>query len=234
MDTITITIPQVKIEIPIKGLTFDTLENMIFDIMQKLAQKVFSKALSDIDTYLRKNRRRGQLENTGKRSKTFLTRFGDVSITRTRYLEKSGKARYLLDEALSTFKNQRISLSRAMMECFLASLSSYREVVGQTKLLLGHSRSHESIRQNILSEARLIIEHEKDKLKQIENLAIPEKEAPPVSYTEADATFIRLQRPEKDRKLETKLGIGYTGKEARYHSGNSKRLKREVYLPGNR
>ena len=120
-----------------------------------------------------------------------------------------------------------------MIECFLASLSSYREVVGQTKLLLGHSRSHESIRQNILSEARLIIEHEKDKLQQIENLAIPEKEAPPVSYTEADATYIRLQRPEKDRKLEIKLGIGYTGKENRYSSGNSKRLKEKFIYTGN-
>jgi len=232
MDTITITIPQVKIVIPIKGLTFDFLENMIFDIMQKIAQKIMSKALSEVDKYLRKNRRRGELVNTGKRDKTFLTRFGDVSITRTRYLEKSGKARYLLDEALSTFKNQRISLSRAMIECFLASLSSYREVVGQLELLLGHSRSHESIRRNILSEARLIIEHEQEHLQQIENLAIPEKEAPPVSYTEADATYIKLQRPEKDRKLEVKLGIGYTGKEARYSSGNSKRLKEKFIYTG--
>ncbi len=231
MDTITITIPQVKIEIPIKGLTFDTLENMIFDIMQKIAQRVMSKALSEVDKYLRKNRRRGELINTGKRDKTFLTRFGDVSITRTRYRDKSGHARYLLDEALSTFKNQRVSLSRAMIECFLASLSSYREVVGQLELLLGHSRSHESIRRNILSEARLIIEHEQEHLKQIENLAIPEKEAPPVSYTEADATYIKLQRPEKEKKLEVKLGIGYHGKENRYHSGPSQRLKEKfVYL----
>ena len=136
MNTITITIPQVKIEIPIEGLTFDFLENMIFDIMQKIAQIVFAKVIADIDSYLGKNIRRGQLKNTGKRDKTFLTRFGDVSITRTRYLEKTGKARYLLDETLSTIKNQRISLSRAMMECLLATLSSYREVVVQ------HSRSH--------------------------------------------------------------------------------------------
>ena len=83
-DMITITFPQVKVEIPIKDLTFDTLENLIFDIIQKIAQIVFTKALADIDTYLRKNRRRGKLKNTGKRSKTFLTRFGDVSICRTR------------------------------------------------------------------------------------------------------------------------------------------------------
>ncbi|MDD5638195.1 MAG: UPF0236 family protein, partial [Atribacterota bacterium] len=108
-DMITITFPEVKVEIPVKDLTFDTLENLIFDIIQAIARKVFTKVLSDIDCCLRKNRRRGKLKNTGKRSKTFLTRFGDVSICRTRYLEKTGKARYLLDEALSTIKNQRIS-----------------------------------------------------------------------------------------------------------------------------
>jgi hypothetical protein len=228
---ITITFPEVKVEIPIKDLTFDTLENMIFDIIQAIARKVFTKALADIDSYLRKNRRRGQLKNTGKRSKTFLTRFGDVTFCRTRYLEKTGKARYLLDETLSTIKNQRISLSRAMAECLLATLSSYREVVEQTRLLLGHSRSHESIRRNILSEARLIIEHEQQRLQQLENLDLPAREAPEVAYTEADATYIKLQKPEKDKKLEVKIGIGYTGKENRYHSGSSQRLKEKfVYL----
>jgi hypothetical protein len=231
-DTITITIPQVKVEIPIRGLTFDTLEKLIFDIIQSIACKVFSKALADIDSYLRKNRRRGQLKNTGKRSKTFLTRFGDVTFCRTRFLEKTGKARYLLDEALSTIKNQRISLCRAKMECLLASLSSYREVVGQTKLLLGHTRSHESIRKNVLSEAKLIIEHEKKRLQQLENLDIPVKEAADVAYTEADATYIKLQKPEKDKKLEIKIGIGYRGKENRYHSGNSQRLKEKFVYTG--
>jgi hypothetical protein len=230
-DMITITFPQVKVEIPIKGLTFDTLEHLIFDIILKIAQLVMSKALADIDDCLRKNRRRGPLENTGKRSKTFLTRFGDVTFSRTRYRDQSGKARYLLDEALSTLKNQRISLSRAMMECLLATLSSYREVVSQAKLLLGHSRSHESIRRNVLSEAKLIIQHEQERLEQLENLDLPEKQAPEVAYTEADETYIKLQKPEKDKKLAVKIGIGYTGKENRYHSGPSQRLTEKfVYL----
>jgi len=231
-DTITITIPQVKVEIPIKGLTFDILENMIFDMILKIAQIAFSKALSDIDDYLRKNRRRAKLKNTGKRKKTFLTRFGDVCICRTRYRQKTGKARYLLDETLSTIKNQRISLSRAKIECLLASLSSYREVVNQAKLLLGYSRSHESIRRNILSEAKLMIEHEQDRLQQLENLDLPEKQAADVAYTEADATYIKLQKPEKAKKLEVKIGIGYTGKENRYHSGNSQRLKEKFVYTG--
>ena len=70
-----------------------------------------------------------------------------------------------------------------MIECFLASLSSCREVTRQLELLLGHYRSHESIRHNILYRGRLIIEYEEDKLQRIENLEILEKEAPPVSYT---------------------------------------------------
>jgi len=32
MDTIAITFPQVKVKIPIKGLTFDNIEDMIFEI----------------------------------------------------------------------------------------------------------------------------------------------------------------------------------------------------------
>jgi hypothetical protein len=231
-DMITITFPEVKIEIPMKGLTFDILENLIFDMIQKIAQMVFTKALADIDHYLRQNRKRGQLVNTGKRSKTFLTRFGDVCISRTRYLDKTGKARYLLDEALSTLKNQRISLSRAMMECLLASLSSYREVVEQVQLLLGHSRSHESIRKSILTEGRLLIEHEQQRLQQMENVGLPAKEAPEIAYTEADSTMIKLQKPEKDQKLEVKIGIGYTGKENRYSSGPSQRLAEKFVYTG--
>ncbi|MGB6370813.1 MAG: hypothetical protein WBF68_07250 [Atribacterota bacterium] len=56
MDTITITFPEVKVKIPIKDLTFDILENMLFEILQNIARKVFEKAITDIDSYLRKNR----------------------------------------------------------------------------------------------------------------------------------------------------------------------------------
>jgi hypothetical protein len=73
-----------------------------------------------------------------------------------------------------------------MMECLLATLSSYREVVNQTRLLLGYSRSHESIRKNILSEAKLMIEQEQKHLQQIENLDLPAKQAAEIAYTEGE------------------------------------------------
>jgi len=234
MDTITITFPQVKIKIPIKDLTFDILENMLFEILQNIARKVFEKALTDIDSYLRNRRERGKLKNTGKREKYFLTRFGDILYARTRYQDQENKSHYLLDEALSIKKNQRISLSRARIECFLSALSSYREVVEGIRLLIGGPRCHESIRQSVIKEGKLIIENQEKKLRQIENLDYPDKEAPDTAYIEADATYISLQhRGNKEKeKLEVKAGVGYTGKEARYSTGQSKRLKEKFTLVG--
>ena len=223
MDTITITFPQVKVNIPIKDLTFDSLENMLFEMLQNIARKVFEKALTDIDIYLRSKRERGKLKNTGKREKYFLTRFGDILYARTRYKDKQGKTHYLLDEALNISRNQRISLCRAKIECFLSTLASYREVVNQARLLLGNFHSHESIRRGVIKEAKLMIENQQKKLRQIENLDYPDKEAPDTAYIEADATYISLQhRGKKEKeKLEVKLGIGYTGKESRYSTGQS-------------
>lgn len=97
---------------------------MIFDISQNIARKVAEKALADIDKYLRKKRERGELKNTGKKKKYFNTRFGNIFYSRTRYQDKkTGKARYLVDKVLSVSKNQRISLSRAKIECLLPTFS---------------------------------------------------------------------------------------------------------------
>ena len=178
MDTITITFPEVKVNTEIKGLTFDSIEDMIFEISQNIARKVFEKALTDIDSYLRNKRERGKLKNTGKREKYFLTRFGDILYSRTRYKDRQGKSHYLLDEALSIVQNQRLSLSRARIECFLSGFSSYREVVEGIRLLIGGPRCHEAIRQSVIKEGKLIIENQEKKLKQIENLDYPDKEAP--------------------------------------------------------
>jgi len=234
MDTIAITFPKVKVNAEIKDLTFDNLEDMIFEISQNIARKVFEKAITDIDSYLRNKRERGKLKNTGKREKYFLTRFGDILYSRTRYKDQENKSHYLLDEALSISKNQRISLSRARIECFLSSLSSYREVVEGIGLLIGGPRCHEAIRQSVIKEGKLIIEKQEQKLRQIENLDYPDKEATDTAYMEADATYITLQKKGKERggKMEVKIGVGYSGKEARYSTGKSKRLKKKFTFVG--
>jgi hypothetical protein len=65
-------------------------------------------------------------------------------------------------------------------------------------------------------------------------LDYPDKEAPDTAYLEADATYITLPKKgqEKGGKLEVKLGVGYTGKEARYKTGESKRLTEKFTFIG--
>ena len=62
----------------------------------------------------------------------------------------------------------------------------------------------------------------------------PDKEAPDTAYLEADATYISLQHKDKKKKenMEVKLGVGYTGKEARYSTGKSKRLTEKFTFIG--
>ena len=71
------------------------------------------------------------------------------------------------------------------------------------------------------------------KLGQIENLNYPDKETPDTAYLEVDATYINLQHGKKKKeKLEVKVEVGYTGKEARYKTSKSKRLKGRQRLYG--
>jgi hypothetical protein len=140
--------------------------------------------MTDIDRKLREKRERGILKNVGKRRKYFLTCFDDILYSRTRYKDRQGKAHYLVDEALSIKKNQHIRLCRAKIECFLASLSSYREVVEGIRFLIGCPRCHESIRQSVIKEVKLIIKNQEEILQRIRNLDYQEGNPPDTAYIE--------------------------------------------------
>ena len=237
MDTISIAFPEVKVNLPVEGLTFSTLEQSVFDIVQALGRKVLEKTLIDVDERLKITRPKGALINTGKRVKYFMTRLGDIRYKRTRYIDTStGKSRYLLEEHLGLRKNQRVSLMRAKIEMFIASITTYRDTEENVELLTGYRRSHESIRQSVIKEAEGIIAHQNaaiDKIMRLEDNEV-ESDPPEIAYLEADSAFIRLQsshkrkkvsQPRKRRSIEVKLAIGYTDKVKRYESGRGKSLK---------
>jgi len=243
MDTISIAFPGVKINLPVEDLTFSTLEQSVFDIVQALGRKVLEKALIDVDDRLKITRPKGALMNTGKRAKYFLTRLGDIRYKRTRYIDTAtGKSRYLLEEHLGLRKNQRVSLIRAKIEIFIASLTTYRGTEKDVELLTGCRRSHESIRQSVIKEAEGIIAHQDaaiDKIRRLEDNEVV-SDPPEIAYLEADSAFIRLQssrkrkssrsmkkgsQPRKRRSIEVKLAIGYTDKVKRYETGRGKALK---------
>lgn len=243
MKTIAMIFPEVKIKVGLDNLTFDTLENTVHETGDELKRLVIEKAISDIDDRLGSDRVKGQLENRGKRAKYFLTRFGDIRYSRTRYKDSgTGKARYLLDEALKIKKNQRISLARAQIEIYLASLSPYRKVTEQTEVIGSYKRSHESIRQSVIREAERIIKHQGKSLEKIKNLDYQEEAlALDTAYVESDSTCIKLQKRRKGKKakkrkksIDVKIGIGYTDKEPRYAGGSQKsnRLKDKFVFTG--
>ena len=245
MNTITVTFPQVKINLSINSINFNTLENMVFDITQGIGRKVLEKTLFDIDNKLRDERPKGKLKNTGKRQKYFMTRLGDIRYRRTRYIDKTtGKSRYLLEEKLGIKINQRISLMRAKIEMFIASVTTYRLAKDNVELLTGYRRSHEAIRQSVMKEAERIIAHERYSIEKTRNLKDEEsnsKNPGGIAHMEADSAFIRYQRRRKRkgrvyklkttrrrrrrRSIEVKLGIGYTDKVKRYKRGRGKALK---------
>ena len=232
MNTITLEFKAVKVKIPTEGLTLEGLEQMVFDIRQEIGKTALVKALSEYDDILRKNRIRGTLENICKKSKYIETIVGNIQYKRTMFRDKqTGKARYLLDEALKIDRNQRVSLKMAQLMGLLASVSPYRAVQEQLSKLLGLSYSHEAIRQSVIREGKRIEEREAKEHQKIKELdyQMPE-EIPEVVYNETDATYIRKQNKDrkkgnKKRYLEVKLGVGYTGKEARYKGGRKKSRK---------
>lgn len=240
MDTISITFPEVKINVKIDEITFDSIEQMVFDITQRIGRKTIEKALFDVDNALRINRPEGTLENAGKREKHFMTRLGDIRYERTRYLDKStGKSRYLLEEKLGIAKNQRISLARTKMEMLVATMTTYRATGEHAELLTGCKRSHESLRQSVIREAERIIAYQESSIEKTRNLADDKEPGVinDVAYVESDSAFIRQQRKRKTRacsckkgrrkrkSIEVKLGVGYTDKVRRYERGRGKSLK---------
>jgi len=246
MDTIPVTFPQVNINVPFDKSRFDSIEQMIFDITQSLGRKALEKLLHDIDERLKAERPKGTLENTGMREKYFLTRLGDIRYKRTRYIDKTtGKSRYLLEEKLKIRKNQRISLVRAKIEMFIASLVPYRGAKEHIELLTGCRRSHESIRQSIIQESKRIIAHQEHAIDRQRSL---EDDAPrasyDIAYLETDSAFIRRQRSKKRagkrvyrikaprgrrkrRSIEVKLAVGYTDKVRRYKHSRARSLRLE-------
>ncbi len=235
---IAIVFSEVKLKISMEGLTLEALEEMVFDIVQGIGQKAMVGALSEYDELIKKDRPRGVFENIHKKGKYLQTRVGNLWYRRTKYKDKSGQSRYLLDEQLNMHKNQRMSLKIAQIFGTLASVSAYRGVSEQISKLIGITYSHEAIRQNVIKEGLRIEAQEEKELKKVKLLdyKMP-KETHEVLYTETDATYIRKQnkgkkKHHKKRHFEVKIGLNYTGKESRYKTGkktSKKLINKKIY-----
>ncbi|MCJ7789282.1 MAG: ISLre2 family transposase [Candidatus Atribacteria bacterium] len=221
-----INLPNLKFNIPEDSINFHTLERIIFNLSRKIGQELLEELLPLIDDKLKKERKRGELSNQGKRLRYMTTLLGDITFYKRLYRERSGKWKYLLDEKLGIKKNQRISELGEKAEGYLAFISgSYRNSEDLMQRFYGDSRSFESIRGGVIRQGKKILKEEKEEIDQERIKALKQtegeltKEADSgIIYLEVDGTNIHLQQEEKT-KAELKLGIISKGKERRYQTG---------------
>ncbi len=238
---VTINLPNLKLNIPEKEINFHHLERIIFNLSRKIGQELLEELLQLIDDKLKKERKRGELSNQGKRLRYMTTLLGDITFYKRLYQDRGGKYRYLLDEKLSLEKNQRVSKLYEKIEGLLAFVSgSYRKAEGLIREFYGEGPSFESIRQQTIRQGKKIIKEEKEEIDQELIKALRKtddeltKEADGgIIYLEVDGTNIHLQHEEKTRG-ELKLGIISKGKERRYKQGKgeAKRLQDKFTYAG--
>ena len=76
---VTIQLPNLKLNIPEDRINFHTLERIVFDLTQKIGQELLEELLPLIDVKLKKERKRGELSNQGKRLRYMTTLLGDIT-----------------------------------------------------------------------------------------------------------------------------------------------------------
>jgi hypothetical protein len=143
---VTINLPCLKLNITEKEINFHNLERIIFNLSRKIGQELLEELLQLIDDKLKKERKRGELSNQGKRLRYMTTLLGDITFYKRLYQDIGGKYRYFLDEKLGLTKNQRVSKAYQKIEGLLAFVSgSYRNSEDLSQRFYGDSPSFESV-----------------------------------------------------------------------------------------
>ena len=175
--------------------------------------------LSDMEEKLYQNRDKKWKPQTFSQ-RTWVTRFGDVVVSRRLYKSKK-KYRFLLDEYLNWQPYQRAtpSLKSALVE--LSTQCSFRLVSGTMEKLLAGVLTKTTIHSLLTEVSQKAIESEKETymacFEQGKLTKGGEMKAP-ILYVESDGLYVHLQR-EKDKEgkrqeqYELKSGIIYDGKD---------------------
>jgi len=177
----------------------------------RLSESLFKK----IDDCLAKSREK-DLRLVGYKEKTIVSRHGQLNIKRRYYRERSGKYRFLLDEALGLKKRQAMTSSVASYAANLAAYVPFRVAEDLIFKAFGRALSHQSIHNLVgkVGEENLARE-ELERLKLFGFGELPQSQDKEIEklLLEADGVNISLQR-ENNKKAEVKVGVAYSGKES--------------------
>lgn len=203
----------------------------IFKVVCTTACSVSAALLEAIDDELAKDRTEG-LRMISKRPRTIVTKFGNLKVRRRMYRDKSGRGRFLLDEALGLIKGSQATASLQSTVLKLAATIPFRQAAAVLEGTSGGVLSHQMIHRILQSAGAALDAREKIATNSlIQNGELPQSQNRQVSrlFVEGDGTFINLQRQNK-RKAEVKLVTTHEGWE---RVGKGKyRLKNKTVLAG--
>lgn len=113
-----------------EGKGFEDLEKEAFQLVCELGRKMILDVLEGLDLALSQRREPG-LQMVGKRSRTLITRFGDVTFERRLYrYEGTGRYRFLLDEVLGLPIKEAVSKGVTNLALKVAGVLPYCRPVG--------------------------------------------------------------------------------------------------------
>ena len=199
----------------INALTMKELEQLTYRALQNSFSQVMANTLQELDEVIASGRDKNRFYLKDKRTLTFESVFGSVTLERNYYQDKkTGKYVYLLDQYLKFDGTKGMSPVVQDLAIELAVTGvSYRQASAAMEKLLGYPViSHEGIRQQLLNTE-----------------VIPERSVPleeEVLFVEVDGLYTKSQ--EKNKKgREIKIASVHQGWEM---NGNRARLKEKRHF----
>lgn len=205
---------------------FSQLEEQIHKLSQQAAGQLFVEALEEIDQRLLSQKEAG-FKVVGKRERTLLTSFGEITFKRRLYSDREGAYHILLDQSLGLGPWRRISNRLMEISLDLGTEMPFRraaKVMGYlvpTISAMGIWKVLKESGEAAVNEATALRKAVFEGAKPIYGAKETEK-----LNIEADEVYVKQQKGTKS-KLGLKLVVGYEDKE-----GKKKRLVNRTTVAG--
>lgn len=212
--------------VPSDCRSFKALEEHVRQKGAEFLQAALRELLERLDKELAGQRPRG-LTLKDLQPRTLDTLVGPVTYRRRRYRDRAGRYRYLLDEALSLNKRQRVSPGLAAELVMQATDQPFREAATHRKELgLPSVVSHATIHRWTRKLGQLRCQEQEQRREAVFEAGEQQPWArgrDRVVFSEADELFVKAQREKVDR-IGIKASITHSGWEPRYSGSKEWRL----------
>jgi hypothetical protein len=188
-----------------------SLDGEMIKLMVEVIREAITGGLEAIDDQIRE-REAKSWKNLGREKHRVITAVGEVEIKRRVYRDGAGNRRKPLDEMMGLDRYQRETNVVRMMGAWLATQNSYRDAADELSYLVKNRITHSKIQRMVWAIGNALADVEEAEIEQWDGAEDGEQKiSSPVLFGESDGVMISLQR-EKQRKIEARVGIMYTGK----------------------